>query len=120
MSALDRPQSQPRKGPSGATIFLRSVIGRAYPRVIGMQREKSWLFFDILLPFMSTMSYVLVYKAIGAPESFKGLVTSTFRTGSRRKFSKSSCPKFAATKGGRNSAASQTKLLTCLCTTAQR
>jgi len=74
MRVIDQPQSQSRKGPSSATIFMRSVIGRAYPRVIGMQREKSWVFFDILLPFMSTMSYVLVYKAIGAPESFKGLV----------------------------------------------
>lgn len=62
------------KGPSAAVIFFRSVIGRAYPRLIGMQREKSWLLFDILLPFMSTMAYVLVYKALGAPEAFKGFV----------------------------------------------
>jgi len=62
------------KGPKRSVIFMRSVFGRAYPRLIGMQREKSWMFFDILLPFMSTMAYVLVYEAIGAPESFKGLV----------------------------------------------
>lgn len=74
MSAALEPQRPPRRGPSRTTIFLRSVIGRAYPRVIGLQREKSWMFFDILLPFMSTMSYVLVYKAVGAPEAFKGLV----------------------------------------------
>lgn len=65
---------RPRKGASPWTIFWRSVIGRAYPRIVGMQREKSWVFFDIMLPFMATMSYVLVYQAIGAPDDFKGLV----------------------------------------------
>ena len=70
MSALVR---QP-KGPSKTTIFLRTVLGRAYPRVIGLQREKSWLFFDTFLPFMATMAYVLFYEATGAPAEFKGLV----------------------------------------------
>ncbi|GIV96429.1 MAG: ABC transporter [Herpetosiphonaceae bacterium] len=55
-------------------IFLRAMLGRGYPRLIGMQREKSWLFFDILLPFMATSAYVLVYEALGAPEAFKGFV----------------------------------------------
>lgn len=76
MSVVVQETSTPRarKGPSAWVIFWRSVAGRAYPRIIGMQREKSWLFFDIMLPFMATMSYVLVYKAVGAPEDFKGLV----------------------------------------------
>ncbi|MFD3163377.1 ABC transporter permease [Herpetosiphon sp. NSE202] len=74
-TAVERePNPRRGKGPSAFTIFWRSVIGRAYPRVIGIQRELSWLFFDIFLPFMATMSYVLVYEAIGAPESYKGLV----------------------------------------------
>lgn len=72
--AIDNQPTRSPKGPSSTVIFLRSVLGRAYPRLIGLQREKSWLFFDIMLPFMSTMAYVLVYKALGAPESFKGLV----------------------------------------------
>ncbi len=72
--ASDPAKPRQGKGPSSSVIFMRSVFGRAYPRLIGMQREKSWVFFDIMLPFMSTMAYVLVYKAIGAPESFKGLV----------------------------------------------
>ena len=31
---------------------LRTVMGRAYPRVTGLFREKSWVFFEILLPFL--------------------------------------------------------------------
>lgn len=72
MSVIDQPRRG--KGPSPWVIFWRTVYGRAYPRLIGMQREKSWLFFDIFLPFMATMSFVLFYTATGAPESFKGLV----------------------------------------------
>ena len=39
--------------PSAWTIFWRTVIGRAYPRIIGAQREKSWVFFEIFLPLLS-------------------------------------------------------------------
>jgi ABC-2 type transport system permease protein len=40
--------------------------------VIGMQREKSWLFFDTFLPVLSVAAYVFVYRAIGAPEEYIG------------------------------------------------
>ncbi len=43
---------------------LRSVVGRAYPRVTGMFREKSWVFFEILLPFLATSAFVFVYRAL--------------------------------------------------------
>lgn len=59
---------------SGWRSFLQTVIARAYPRVIGQQREKSWLFFDILLPILSVAAYVFVYRAIGAPEEYVGFV----------------------------------------------
>jgi len=39
-----------------------------------MQREKSWLFFDIFLPMLSVSAYVFVYRAIGAPEEYVGFV----------------------------------------------
>ena len=29
---------------------LRAIFGRAYPRIIGLTREPSWVFFEILLP----------------------------------------------------------------------
>jgi ABC-2 type transport system permease protein len=51
---------------------LRAVTGRAYPRVRGSLREKSWVFFEIALPFLSTCAFVLVYRAVGAPETYIG------------------------------------------------
>ena len=59
---------------SGWKLFLKTVIARAYPRVIGQQREKSWLFFDIFLPILGIAAYVFVYRAIGAPEDYIGFV----------------------------------------------
>lgn len=55
-------------------IFWRTVIGRAYPRVVGMQRERSWLLFDTLLPMLQVSAYVFVYRAIQAPPEFTGFV----------------------------------------------
>lgn len=51
---------------------LRAVTGRAYPRVRGSLREKSWVFFEIALPFLSVCAFVLVYRALGAPEDYIG------------------------------------------------
>lgn len=59
---------------SGWRLFLQTIAGRAYPRVIGLQREKSWLFFDAFLPLLSVAAYVFVYRAIGAPEEYVGFV----------------------------------------------
>ena len=53
---------------------LRSVGGRAYPRVFGTTREKSWLFFEIALPFLTMSAFVFVYRAIQAPEDYIGFV----------------------------------------------
>ena len=59
---------------SGWKLYIQTVVARAYPRIIGQQREKSWLFFDILLPLLSVCAYVFVYQAIGAPEDYIGFV----------------------------------------------
>jgi ABC-2 type transport system permease protein len=59
---------------TGWRLFLKTVIARAYPRVVGQQREKSWIFFEILLPMLGVCSYVFVYRAIGAPEEYVGFV----------------------------------------------
>jgi ABC-2 type transport system permease protein len=53
---------------------LRAVRGRAYPRVSGLFREKSWLFFEILLPFLTTSAFVFVYRALQAPPEYIGFV----------------------------------------------
>jgi ABC-2 type transport system permease protein len=57
-----------------ALTNLRALAGRAYPRVRGMFREPSWLIFEILLPFLATSAYVLVYRALRAPEEYVGFV----------------------------------------------
>jgi len=69
MHSLSRPPLRRR-----VNLFWRTVIARAYPRIIGQQRELSWLLFDIVLPILITCSYVFVYKAIGAPADFIGFV----------------------------------------------
>ncbi|MCV0403921.1 MAG: ABC transporter permease [Chloroflexi bacterium] len=53
---------------------LRAIVGRAYPRVIGLTREPSWIFFEILLPFLAVSAFVFVYRALDAPEEFVGFV----------------------------------------------
>ncbi len=58
----------------GAELFVRTMIARAYPRVIGATRERSWLFFETVMPLLSTAAYVFFYRAINAPEEYVGLV----------------------------------------------
>lgn len=58
----------------GWRLFLRTVAGRAYPRVIGLQRQWSGSVFDVVLPLIALSAYVFVYRAIGAPETFVGFV----------------------------------------------
>jgi ABC-2 type transport system permease protein len=53
---------------------LRAVGGRAYPRVTGLFREKSWIAFEILLPFLATSAFVFVYRALQAPPEYIGFV----------------------------------------------
>jgi ABC-2 type transport system permease protein len=53
---------------------LRTIGGRAYPRVTGLFREKSWVAFEILLPFIATSAYVFVYRSLQAPPEYIGFV----------------------------------------------
>ena len=66
--------SQAYEKATGWKLFIKTVVARAYPRIIGQQREKSWVFFDIFLPMLAVSSYVFVYRAIGAPEEYVGFV----------------------------------------------
>lgn len=69
MSSIERvPQAR------GLALFWQTVWARAYPRVIGAFRERSWMFFETLLPLMSIAAYVFVYRAIGAPADYIGFV----------------------------------------------
>ncbi|HLB47738.1 MAG TPA: ABC transporter permease [Anaerolineales bacterium] len=62
----------PVKQDLGWRLFFRTVIARAYPRVIGQMREKAWIIFETFLPFLATAGYVYVYRAIQAPEDYIG------------------------------------------------
>ncbi len=53
---------------------LRTILGRAYPRLIGLTREPSWVLFEIGLPFLTTSAFVLVYRALQAPAEYTGFV----------------------------------------------
>ncbi|HJR81718.1 MAG TPA: ABC transporter permease [Anaerolineales bacterium] len=73
MSAESLALSRSEKA-TGWRLFLKTVAARAYPRIVGQQREKSWIFFEILLPMLAVAAYVYVYRAIGAPEDYVGFV----------------------------------------------
>ena len=66
--------SPPARKATGWRLFLKTVVARAYPRVVGQQREKSWMFFDVFLPMLAVSAYVFLYRAIGAPEEYIGFV----------------------------------------------
>ncbi len=59
---------------TGWRLFLQTVLARAYPRIIGQQRETSWLLFEIVMPLGAVIGYVLVYKALNAPQEYIGFV----------------------------------------------
>lgn len=61
-----------RRPDRGWRLFVRTVFARAYPRIIGQQREKAWIFFETFLPFVATCGYVFVYRAMRAPEDYIG------------------------------------------------
>jgi ABC-2 type transport system permease protein len=57
---------------TGWRLFLRTVIARAYPRIIGQSREPTWIIMETILPFLATCGYVYAYRAMQAPEDFIG------------------------------------------------
>lgn len=58
----------------GFKLFWITAWARAYPRIVGTTRERSWLFFETLLPLMGVAAYVFVYRAINAPDEYIGFV----------------------------------------------
>ncbi|HLW01012.1 MAG TPA: ABC transporter permease [Ktedonobacterales bacterium] len=59
---------------TGVVLFLRTMYARAYPRVLGMNREPSWVFFEVVVPLINTSAFVFLYKALNAPPAFVGFV----------------------------------------------
>jgi ABC-2 type transport system permease protein len=59
---------------TGARLFLRTMYARAYPRIWGMNRELSWIFFEVVVPLINTSAFIFLYKALHAPQAFVGFV----------------------------------------------
>ncbi len=53
---------------------IRTILARAYVRVVAGNREPSWIISETVLPLISTAAYVYVYKALNAPKEFIGFV----------------------------------------------
>jgi ABC-2 type transport system permease protein len=52
--------------PQRIRLNLQAIVGRAYPRVVGANREPSWIFFEAILPLLGIAAYVFIYQAMGA------------------------------------------------------
>ncbi len=64
---------QPRVAKAtGLRLFWATVWARAYPRMVGAFRERSWVLFETLLPVLAVAGYVFLYRAIQAPPEFEG------------------------------------------------
>lgn len=57
---------------TGLSLFWATMWARAYPRMVGALRERSWMFFETLLPVLAVSGYVFLYRAINAPPEYTG------------------------------------------------
>jgi ABC-2 type transport system permease protein len=54
-------------------LFVRTMLARAYPRVMGLVREPGWILQETVLPILSVAAYAFVYRSLNANE-FVGFV----------------------------------------------
>jgi ABC-2 type transport system permease protein len=59
--------------PGETALNLRAAWARMYVRVVGSLREPAWIMSDAVFPALSMASFVLLYRALGAPRSFETL-----------------------------------------------
>ena len=59
--------------PGAIALNLRATWARMYVRVVGSLREPAWILSDAVFPALSMASFVLLYRALGAPASFETL-----------------------------------------------
>jgi len=57
-----------------ARIFFKTIYARAYPRIVGSNRQLDWVFVEIALPLLGTIAMVFVYRALHAPAQYLGFV----------------------------------------------
>ncbi len=54
--------------------ILRPAFARAYVRIFGGFREKSWIFWEVILPTIFMSSIIFAYENLNAPKIFIGFV----------------------------------------------
>lgn len=76
-----RPFESFARGPDGGRLergrlglFVGAWKARAYIRILGGNRELSWVFFDTVLPLLAIMAYLYVYRYFGAADEFVSFV----------------------------------------------
>ena len=74
MARFKRAPDGGRLERSRVGMFLGAWKARAYIRIIGGNRELSWIFFETILPLLSIMAYLYVYRYLGAPDRFVSFV----------------------------------------------
>jgi ABC-2 type transport system permease protein len=57
----------------GLGLEARALAARAYVRVVGSVREPAWIISDAVFPALGMVSFVLLYRALGAPKSFEAV-----------------------------------------------
>jgi ABC-2 type transport system permease protein len=59
--------------PTPLALNLRAIWARTFVRIVGSLREPAWIMSDAVFPALSMASFVLLYRALGAPRSFEAL-----------------------------------------------
>lgn len=59
---------------TGAKLFIQAVYARAYVRIVGANREPSWIITEVVIPVLSIMAYIFIYRSVGAPRQYEALV----------------------------------------------
>ncbi len=55
-------------------LGCKTMIGRAYPRLVSAIREPEWFFYEVVLPLLRVIAFVLVYHTLKAPSQYSGFV----------------------------------------------
>ncbi len=56
----------------GLSLNFHAAWARAYVRIVGVNRELSWILHETILPLVGAIAYVYIYRALGAPARFEG------------------------------------------------
>ena len=70
--AAKTPRGADGRGPIVRVNSGRSPVGPT--RGSSAHARPSWIFFEILLPFLAVSAFVFVYRALEAPEDYIGFV----------------------------------------------